>query len=72
MTIESVTDKDGIKRYEQGIAVDDAIADIIADGFDVKSWDQDGNLLEDIRYANDGTCTERKAFEHYTVEPINP
>lgn len=34
-TIESVTDKDGIKRYENGIAVDDAIADIIADGFDV-------------------------------------
>ena len=46
--------------------------DADADGFDVKSWDQDGNLLEDIRYGNDGTCTERKAFEHYTVEPINP
>lgn len=35
ITIESVTDKDGIKRYENGVAVDDAIADIIADGFDV-------------------------------------
>ena len=46
--------------------------DADADGFDVKSWDQDGNLLEDLRYDNDGTCTERKAFEHYTVEPINP
>lgn len=34
-TIESITDKDGIKRYENGIAVDDAIADIVADGFDV-------------------------------------
>ena len=35
VSIESVTDKDGIKRYENGIAVDDAIADIVADGFDV-------------------------------------
>lgn len=35
VTIESVADKDGIKRYENGISVDDAIADIIADGFDV-------------------------------------
>lgn len=34
-TIESVTDKDGIKRYENGIAVDDAIADMIASGDDV-------------------------------------
>jgi hypothetical protein len=33
--IESVTDKDGIKRYENGIPVDDAIADIQNDGFDV-------------------------------------
>lgn len=35
VTIESVTDKDGIKRYENGIPVDDAIADIQNDGFDV-------------------------------------
>ena len=35
VTIESVTDKDGIKRYENGIEVDDAIADIQNDGFDV-------------------------------------
>lgn len=35
VTIESVTDKDGIKRYEQGIPVDDAITDIQNDGFDV-------------------------------------
>ena len=35
VTIESVADKDGIKRYENGIAVDDAIADIQSDGFDV-------------------------------------
>lgn len=33
--ISSVTDKDGVKRYEQGIDVDSAIADIQADGFDV-------------------------------------
>ena len=35
VSIESVTDKDGIKRYENGVGVDDAIADILADGFDV-------------------------------------
>lgn len=35
VSIESVTDKDGIKRYENGVNVDDAIADIQADGFDV-------------------------------------
>jgi hypothetical protein len=35
VSIESVTDKDGIKRYENGVGVDDAIADIQADGFDV-------------------------------------
>jgi len=35
VSIESVTDNDGIKRYENGVGVDDAIADIQADGFDV-------------------------------------
>jgi hypothetical protein len=35
VSIESVTDKDGIKRYENGVGVDDAIADIQNDGFDV-------------------------------------
>ena len=35
VTIDSITDKDGIKRYENGIAVDDAIADIQNDGLDV-------------------------------------
>lgn len=35
VSIESVTDKDGIKRYENGIGLDEAIADIQNDGFDV-------------------------------------
>ena len=35
VSIESVIDKDGIKRYENGVSVDDAIADIQNDGFDV-------------------------------------
>lgn len=34
-TVESVADKDGVKRYEKGIDVDAAIDDIQADGFDV-------------------------------------
>lgn len=36
-TIESVTGEDGVKRYELGISVDDAIADIEADGLDVNA-----------------------------------
>jgi hypothetical protein len=35
VTIERVTDKDGVKRYENGISIDDAIADIEADGLNV-------------------------------------
>lgn len=31
-TIESVTDKDGIKRYENGISAEDAVADMVASG----------------------------------------
>ncbi|MBQ8949153.1 MAG: strawberry notch C-terminal domain-containing protein [Prevotella sp.] len=32
VTIESVTDKDGIKRYENGISAEDAVADMVASG----------------------------------------
>ncbi len=39
------------------------------DGFRVKSYDDQGELLEDVRYENDGTCTEFKSFPHFTVPP---
>ena len=35
VSIESVTDNEGVKRYENGVSVDDAIADMQADGLDV-------------------------------------
>lgn len=37
ITIESVTGDDGVKRYERGIGVDDAIADMEKDGLDVSA-----------------------------------
>ena len=33
--IDVKVDKDGVKRYEEGTPIDDAIADILTDGFDV-------------------------------------
>lgn len=35
VTIESITGEDGVKRYENGISVDDAIEDMQADGLNV-------------------------------------
>lgn len=45
VNIESVTDKNGIKRYENGVSADDAIADIQADGFDVNEV-ADASIVE--------------------------
>ena len=39
------------------------------DGFTVRSWDHNGELLEHIRYANDGDCTEFKTLPRFTVAP---
>lgn len=39
--------------------------DADADGFNVRSYGDTGELIEDLRYDNDGTCTERKSLTHY-------
>ena len=39
------------------------------DGFRVKSYDDQGALIEDIRYENDGTCTEFKSLPHFLATP---
>ncbi len=39
------------------------------DGFTIKAWDQNGELLEHLRYGNDGVCQEIVALPHFTVSP---
>lgn len=41
-------------------------------GFNVRSWDQKGRLLEDVRYENDGTCIEKLAFPHFDTPACLP
>jgi len=36
-------------------------------GFTVRSWDDKGQLIEHVRYRNDGSCTEIKSLQHYKV-----
>lgn len=37
------------------------------EGFTIHSWDQNGNLIEHLRYDNNGTLTEFKALPQFTV-----
>lgn len=37
------------------------------EGFRVRSWNQKGELLEDVRYGNDGELTEAKALRHFVL-----
>ena len=39
------------------------------DGLTVRAWNQDGTLLEHVRYGNDGTCTEFTSLPKFTVPP---
>ncbi|MBP5640673.1 MAG: metallophosphoesterase, partial [Victivallales bacterium] len=38
-------------------------------GMTVRAWNQEGTLLEHLRYGNDGTCTEFTSLPHFTVQP---
>ncbi|MCQ2397566.1 MAG: hypothetical protein MJ106_07715, partial [Lentisphaeria bacterium] len=37
------------------------------DGFRVRSWNQNGEMLEDVRYENDGALVENKSLLHFIL-----
>lgn len=54
--------KRGVKSIASCFRVD---AD--AEGFRVRSWNQEGEMLEDVRYENDGRVSETKSLPHFTL-----